>query len=135
MEINRTLQKSERSCPIEDIPWLMTIRKVKPKEKTKNVRVTQVYGSMEGKHILELTGKIRREKEEKEEVRKSAAMKRQTSNEAFFRCKLECVCLRSSGKCDAASLKQCSVCHNILHSVSHNAARTSANPLMTQSQS
>ena len=75
-----------------------------------------MYGSMEGKKVLELTKKMHREKEEKEEARKSAAMKRQTSKEAFFRCKLECVCLRSSGKCDSASLKQCSVCHNILRS-------------------
>ena len=44
----------EKSLRLEDIPGLLTVNKVKPKDlqKTKNTRVTNVHGSMEAEDIL-----------------------------------------------------------------------------------
>ena len=51
-------------------------KKVTPKEATKNVRVTQIHGSMEGKDILSVAKKIREEKEMKENTKKEAIKKK-----------------------------------------------------------
>ena len=67
MEIIRTLQESAQCCQIEEIPGLLSIRKVKAKEKTKNTRVSEVYGSMECKKVLELTTKIQKERRRKKQ--------------------------------------------------------------------
>ena len=48
------LEKPAKSVPIEEIPGLLCMKKVKPKESTKNVRLTQVHGSMLAKDILTL---------------------------------------------------------------------------------
>ena len=43
----------EKSLRLEEIPGLLTVNKVKPKDihKTKNIRVINVHGSMEAKDI------------------------------------------------------------------------------------
>lgn len=52
LETIQKLEDSFKSTPLEEIDGLLTIKKVKPKPKvTSNMRVTQVYGSMEGQQI------------------------------------------------------------------------------------
>jgi len=110
-EIIARLQNS--TPPLEEI-GLLTVRKVTPKDVTKNVRVTQVHGSMEGKDVLKLAMKIRLDKEIKEQSQKDSALKRNDIKNAFFRCKMNCVC--DSTVCDAIKLKECPICHNVLKS-------------------
>ena len=94
---------------------MLTVKKVTTKDVTKNVRVTQVHGSMEVKHVLVLAMKINLDKELKEQSQKEAIQKRKDS---FFRCKVKCVCTSASASatCAAVKLKECSVCHNVLKS-------------------
>ena len=61
----RNLTKSKEDCkakysatPLPEEIKLLTIKKVTPKEKSANVRVTQVHGSLEGKDVLALATKI-----------------------------------------------------------------------------
>ena len=68
-EIIAQLQNS--TPPLEDI-GLLTVKKVTPKDVTKNVRVTQVHGLMEGKNVLALAIKINLDKELKEQSQKEA---------------------------------------------------------------
>ena len=43
----------EKSLNLEEIPGLMTVHKVKPKDiQKKNTRITNVHGSMEGQDML-----------------------------------------------------------------------------------
>ena len=84
--------------------------------------MTQVCGSMEGKKVLELTEQIKKQKADKDQARTLAQDKKRAELEAFFKCKDQCVCLKPSGKCNATKLKECTVCHNILHSVCSKAS-------------
>ena len=69
------IQKSyEKSLSnLEEIPGPLTINKMKPKElnKSKNVCVTNVRGSMEGQDILKLVQSIENEKKEKQNQRRN----------------------------------------------------------------
>lgn len=55
----------EKSIQLENIPGLLTIQKMKPKQASKFTRVTQVHGSMKGKEVV---GKVKRINEAKEKV-------------------------------------------------------------------
>ena len=110
------------SITLEEIPGLLKVSKVKPKETSKNTRLTQVCGSMEGKKVLELTEQLKIKKVDQDQARMAAGEKKRMDIEAFFKCKDKCVCLKPSGKCNATKLKECPVCHNILRSVCSKAS-------------
>ena len=53
----------EKSLNLEEIPGLLTVHKVKPKDiQEKNTRITNVHGSMEGQDILSKVESIELEK-------------------------------------------------------------------------
>ena len=62
------LNLSERSLAFEDIPDLLTVKKVKPNPKV-SVRVTQVHGSMRAQDMIAKVQNIRKEKEKKAEAK------------------------------------------------------------------
>ena len=56
----------EKSLNLEEIPGLLTVHKVKPKDiQKKNTRITNVHGSMEGQDILSKVESIELEKKRK----------------------------------------------------------------------
>ena len=57
---------SDSSINLENVPGLLEVSKIKPKQGKENVQATQVLGFMEGKKILERVSEIKKEKEEKE---------------------------------------------------------------------
>ncbi|XP_066924340.1 uncharacterized protein [Clytia hemisphaerica] len=107
----------EKSLKLEEIPGLLSIKKVKPKEleKTKNIRITNVHGSMEAQDILSRVEAIEKEKQKKEQQKEEKLQQKNWEKEAFFRCKKNCVC--SDGECEAKGLKQCPVCFEVKRSV------------------
>lgn len=62
---------NERGLKLDEIPGLLTVKTVKPKapEKTKNIRITNVHGSMEAKDILSKVEEIEKEKQKKDQQR------------------------------------------------------------------
>ena len=56
-------EMSERSLQLEEIPGLLTIKKVKPTLERTSTRITQVHGSMRAKDIA---GKVKEIKEQKD---------------------------------------------------------------------
>ena len=56
---------------LDEIPGLLTVKTVKPKEleKTKNIRITNVHGSMEAKDILSKVEEIEKEKQKEDQLR------------------------------------------------------------------
>ena len=77
----------EKSIDLTEIPNLLTVQKVKPKNPGKaTTRVTQVHGSMEGKDVLELVKSISEEKGrklmEKEQRRDKKGKKKKHSTVA-----------------------------------------------------
>lgn len=52
-------QNLERSIQLEEISGLPQINNVKPKTAKENVRITQVFGSMDGKKILQKVAEIK----------------------------------------------------------------------------
>ena len=115
-------QLSETSIQLEQIPGLLTIQRVKPKLSKKSTRVTQVHGSMTGKDVLSMVKTIKEKKENDEKEKEAKKQHKQTLKEAFFHCKESCNC--SSKTCDAAHLKECPNCHDIMKSVcSKNACK------------
>ena len=67
----------EKSLKLDDIPGLLTINKVKPKELIKNsTRVTNVHGWMEGQDILARAEVIQKVKEKKKEAESRKKIKR-----------------------------------------------------------
>ena len=106
----------EEALRLEDIPGLLTVSKVKPKQLCKSsTRVTQVHGSMEGHDIIDQVKVLNDEKERKKEVVKQKEDKKDEDKESFFRCKQKCVCDKQ--KCLAFGLRECPSCHSILKSI------------------
>ena len=105
---------SERSLVLEEIPDLLTVKKVKPNPEKASVRVTQVHGSMRAQDVIAKVENIRKEKEKKAEAKKQATEKKEGMKEAFIRCKEKCNC--NQKKCSASGLKQCPICKNVLKS-------------------
>lgn len=63
---NLVRECNEKSLKLEEIPGLLTVKKVKPKQLTKSsLRVTQVHGSMEGKDVINMVRSIKEQKEKK----------------------------------------------------------------------
>ena len=101
---------------LEEVPGLLTINKVhKHKVSSTNTRCTQgVYGSMEGKDVINLVKEINDEKQRKLACKEKAMQDKLELKEKFYKCKENCVC---DGKCKALGLKECPGCHNVLRSV------------------
>ena len=61
---------------VSDIPGVLTVEKVTPKFQTsKNVRLTQIHGSMTAKNAIELVMEIQEKKDKAEKKRKTKPMK------------------------------------------------------------
>ena len=98
------------------IPGFLPVSRVKPKmDATKNTRVTQINGSLDGKDVLSMVQKIGTEKDTKQKAKEERKIKKQLEKEAFFKCKDQYSC--KEGECQAAKLKQCPSCHDVLKSV------------------
>jgi len=93
----------EKSMKIDEIPGLLTYRKVKPKEILKtNTRITNVHGSMEAQDFLKKVEVIEEEKTKKEQGK----IENQARKESFYRCKTKCAC--KEDQCAAKNLKRMS---------------------------
>ena len=104
----------EKSLKLDEIPGLLTINKVKPKDLSKkSTRVTNVHGSMEGKDILERVEVLQKEKEKKKNDLEAKKQEKAKLNELFYKCKSKCVC---KGVCNAKYLKQCPNCNTVMKS-------------------
>ena len=105
------IARLKTSTPSLEEIGLQTIKKVTTKEKSANVRVTQVHGSKEAKDVLALATKIKEDKELKEKTHKESIQKKQNQKEASNKCKGACVCNKKV--CDAIMLKQCPGYQNV----------------------
>ena len=105
---------SERFINLEEIPDLLTVKKVKPNLEKTSVRVTQVHGSMRVQDIITKVKQIKDDKQKKADAKDQAIKNKEELTERFIRCKEKCSCEQS--KCAATGLKQCLVCKNILKS-------------------
>ena len=106
---------NEKSLQLEEIPGLLTVQEVKPKQKTKSsTRVIQVpHGSMEAKDVINLVKSIKEQKEQK--VKSKEIQMKMKDKDDFYRCKSKCAC--KEDRCLATGLKECPSCHSILRSV------------------
>ena len=104
----------EKSLNLEEIPGLMTVHKVKPKDiQKKNTRITNVHGSMEGQDMLSKVESIELEKKRKVSDKEEKTRQKEEEKEVFYRCKTKCVC---KGECQAKFLRECPNCHSVMKS-------------------
>jgi len=113
-------EASEKSLNLNEVPGLLPISKVKPKKAVKNIRITQICDSMEGKDVLKVVESLKKKKVEKTLAKSAKDDKKREEREIFYKCKEQCSCSKS--KCEAAGLRECPNCHNVLHSVCGKAA-------------
>ena len=108
---------NEKSLQLEEIPGLLTVQKVKPKQLTKSsTRVIQVpHGSMEAKDVINLVKSIKEQKEQNVKSKEIQIKKKEKDKDDFYRCKSKCIC--KEDRCLATGLKECPSCHSILRSV------------------
>ena len=106
---------AERNIVLEEIPGLLTVKKVKPDMEKASTRVTQVHGSMRAKDVASLVEDIKEQKEKKAQAKEETRKKKEEEKEAFLKCKEKCIC--SKKKCLALRLKQCPNCKSVLRSV------------------
>ena len=108
---NEEIKRLKESVPTPDeVPGFFKVEKVKPSS-TKNVRITQVHGSLDGSEILKLRQEIEEKKKSEEDQKKQRLLKKEDNFEKFIRCKDSCIC--SQNPCLAQGLKQCPVCKNV----------------------
>jgi len=105
----------EKSINLNEIPGLLTIKKITPKRNEVNTRVTQVCGSIEGKDMLKVVKSIKDQKKKKIQAQKEKEDQKLSEKETFYKCKDRFGC--HSIPCEALKLKECPYCHNILRSV------------------
>ena len=96
-----------------EIPALTAVQKF-PIKKSKNFRITQVYGSLTGNQILEKRLKMEKEEEMKKNKQKEKADKVNEIKQAFQLCETECKC--GQDICKVKGLKKCPVCGTVLKS-------------------
>ena len=96
----------------EKVPGLMNYEKIRAPQKKKTIRLTQVYGSMEGSGILELCEAAEEEKAEKDQQKLEKENAKKSKKENFIRCKESCIC--NEKICKAAGLKECPVCGDVM---------------------
>ena len=66
-----------RNLDAADVPGLLSIKTVTPKVKaTKNIRLTQMYGSMTGKDALKMAAEVQAKKQEVEDKKTASVAKR-----------------------------------------------------------
>ena len=106
---------SEKSIALDEVPGLLSVRKVKPADEKKSVRVTNVYGSMRAKDKASQVKVIKKKNTEAEKAKKEKANQKEENEVDFLKCKDKCTC--SNEKCLAIGLKQCSICKNVLRSL------------------
>ena len=97
----------------EDIPAFSKVDKFKPK-KIKNFRITQVTGSLEAKDVYKKRLEMEAVEETKKQTLQDKKDKKDQERKAFLRCKDACCC--EGERCQAANLKQCSVCESVIKS-------------------
>ena len=123
-------EMAERSIQLEEVPGLLTIKKVKPNLQKTSTRVTQVHGSMRAKDVAAKVKDIKEQKQRKVLAKEDAKKKKEETKEVFLRCKDKCTCLKR--RCLAIGLKQCPACKNVLRSVCSkaNCRLDGAKPIM-----
>jgi len=82
----------EKSINLNEIPGLLTIKKITPKRNEVNTRVTQVCGSMEGKDMLKVVKSIKDQKKKKIQAQKEKEDQKLSEKETFYKCKDRCGC-------------------------------------------
>ena len=97
----------------EDIPAFSKVDKFKPK-KSKNFRITQVTGSLEANDVYKKRLEMEAVEETKKQTLQDKKDKKDQERKAFLRCKDACCC--EGERCQAANLKQCSVCESVIKS-------------------
>ena len=97
----------------EDIPAFSKVEKFKPK-KSKNIRITQVTGSLEAKDVYKKRLEMEAVEEDKKQKLQDKKDKKDQERKTFLRCKDACCC--EGERCKAANLKQCSVCESVIKS-------------------
>lgn len=102
--------------PEEQIQRLMKprIRKFQPTN-TKNSRLLNDFGSLEGKDALQKALEIEERETQKTQTKDAKDELRNTQTEAFIRCKEQCVC--DNTPCSAINLKRCPSCKEVKRSV------------------
>ena len=101
---------NEKGLRLEEIPGLLTVQKVKPKQLTKSsTRITKVHGSMEAKDVINLVKSIKEQKKQKVKSKEIQMKKKEKDKEDFYRCKSKCV--YREDRCLATGLKECPSCH------------------------
>ena len=119
-EAQKMLQEiSDESINLE-IAGVLKVNKIKPKPERKQVRLTQIYGSMEAKDAIGILKSIKESKQKEEERKEMRLREKEENTEKFLRCKSRCMC--NQQKCQASGLKQCTYCGSVLKSVCSKAA-------------
>ena len=111
---------NEKSIQLDEIPGLLTVKKIKPNLEKTSTRITQVHGSMRAKDVASMVKEIKDKKETKAKAKEEALQKKEENREIFLRCKVECVCFEK--KCKAIGLKECPICKNVMKSVCSKAS-------------
>ena len=86
---------------------IFNVNKIKAPKK-KIFRVTQVYGSLEGKEVLKRVENLETQEKVKIAAREKKKEEKDDRYALFIRCRDSCMCKES--KCKASELKQCSAC-------------------------
>ena len=83
---NARKEDGESSLKLDEIPGLLSIKKVKPKDDVskKKTKITSAYGSIEGKDILSKVEILHKEKEQKKRAAEDRKEKRNNDKEFFF---------------------------------------------------
>ena len=111
--VNETIQ-------LEDVPSLFNVEKLPKKAPKPKTRLTQMHGSMCGDEALQVMERIEQEKAAKEQASEDAKRARNCMTEAFFKCKMKCVC--NETPCAAIAFKECSICNKVYKSQCMKAA-------------
>ena len=106
----------EQSMNLSNIPGLMSIKTASHvSEPKKNVKITNVCGSVEGREILKLVKQVQDNKDLKEQKKQDKMNEKKNQQSMFAMCFDKCVCAEEI--CRAIKLRKCPSCGNVQRSV------------------
>ena len=105
------IEQSSNPLTADEISEIMHVNTTSKPASSKPTRLTQVWGSLSGKSILEKVKSLDVEKTKKEEAAMEKKQQKEKKITAFIRCEIRCVCephQKLDGKCAAFGLRKCS---------------------------
>ena len=108
-------RKCSQEVVLNEVPGLLTVERIPTnREKKKQVRVTQICGSMTARDVISTVKDVQEKKDDVLKAKDKRMSDKLEREKVFLVCQSKCTCKKNA--CNASGLKQCPVCKDVMKS-------------------